>query len=46
MENVDYDLKPADDNENHMLMLINCWILDHVGCFLKYVFRWFNYVCI
>jgi len=20
----------ADDNENHMLMLINCWILDHV----------------
>jgi len=19
----------ADDNENHMLMLINCWILDH-----------------
>jgi len=20
----------ADDNENHMLMLTNCWILDHV----------------
>jgi len=20
----------ADDNENHMLMLIICWILDHV----------------
>jgi len=20
----------ANDNENHMLMLINCWILDHV----------------
>jgi len=20
----------ADDNENHELMLINCWILDHV----------------
>jgi len=20
----------SDDHENHMLMLINCWILDHV----------------
>jgi len=20
----------ADDNENHMLMLVNCWILDRV----------------
>jgi len=23
----------ADDNKNHMLMLINCWILDHVRGF-------------
>jgi len=29
-ENVDNDLL-ADDNENHMLMLINCWILDHAS---------------
>jgi len=25
----------ADDNKNHMLMLINCWILDHVCCFFQ-----------
>jgi len=25
----------ADDNENRMLMLINCWILDRVCSFLK-----------
>jgi len=25
----------ADDNDNHMLMLINGWILDHVCSFLK-----------
>jgi len=25
----------ADDNVNHMLMLINCWILDHVCSFFK-----------
>jgi len=20
----------ADDSENHMLMLVNCWILNHI----------------
>jgi len=25
----------ADDNKNHMLMLINCWILDHVRSFFE-----------
>jgi len=25
----------ADDDESHMLMLINCWILDHVCSFIK-----------
>jgi len=25
----------ADDNENLMLMLINCWILDEVCCFFE-----------
>jgi len=25
----------ADDNENHMLMLVNCWVLDHVRIFLE-----------
>jgi len=25
----------ADDNKNHMVMLINCWTLDHVRSFLK-----------
>jgi len=25
----------ADDNKNHMWMLINCSILDHVRSFLK-----------
>jgi len=25
----------ADDNENHMFMLINCWILDHACSFFK-----------
>jgi len=24
-----------DGNENHMLMLINCWVLDHVRIFFK-----------
>ena len=26
----------ADDNENYMFMLINCWILDHVCSFFKW----------
>jgi len=36
IENVDncFNLL-ADDNENHTLMLINCWILDHVCSFFK-----------
>jgi len=25
----------ADDNKNRMLMLINCWILDHICSILK-----------
>jgi len=25
----------ADDNKNHMFMLNNCWILDHVCSILK-----------
>jgi len=25
----------GDDNVNHTLMLINCWILDHVCSFFK-----------
>jgi len=25
----------ADDNVTHMLMLINCWILDHVCSLFK-----------
>jgi len=35
LQNVDNDLcnSVADDNGNHMLMLINCWILDHVCSF-------------
>jgi len=37
---------PADDNENRMLMLSNCWILDHVCIFFNKTFRWFKYVCI
>jgi len=36
----------ADDNENHMLMLINCWILDDVCCFLNKTIRWCKHVCI
>jgi len=36
----------ADDNENHMLMRINCWILDHVCSFLNKTSRWFRYICI
>jgi len=35
IENVDNYFLLADDNENHMLMLINCWILDHVCSFFK-----------
>jgi len=26
---------PADDIENHMLMLINCWILDRFCSFFE-----------
>jgi len=36
----------ADDNQNHMFMLINCWVLDHVCRFLNKTFRWFKYVYI
>jgi len=25
----------TDDNENYMLMVINCWILDHICSFFK-----------
>jgi len=40
-----FNLLP-DDNVNHMLMLINCWILDHFRSFLNKSSRWFKYVCI
>jgi len=36
----------ADYNENHVLMLMNCWILDRVCSFLNKTPRWFQYVCI
>ena len=36
----------AHDNENHMLMLINCWILDHVCNFSNKISSWFKYICI
>jgi len=38
----------ADDNENNMLMLNNCWILDRVGSFFFFnkTFRRFKNVCI
>jgi len=36
----------AHDNENHMLMLINCWILDHVCNFSNKISCWFKYICI
>jgi len=33
----------ADENENRMLMLINCWILDYVcSFFLNKTFRGFK----
>jgi len=27
----------ADDNENHMLTLVKCWLLDH-GCKKLHIF--------
>jgi len=36
IENVDNDLiSSLMITKNHMLMLINCWILDHVCSFFK-----------
>jgi len=36
----------ADDNENGMHMLINCWILDYLCSFLNKTLISFKYVCI